>query len=78
MLALWDPTPEDVTEARQVFELALIPLVCERADEQDIADLQAICNRSEATAPEMGIAVSSSIGRSSVPPGCVTLCVSGQ
>ncbi|HEU4543890.1 MAG TPA: FadR/GntR family transcriptional regulator [Jiangellaceae bacterium] len=48
MLMLSDLRPEDVTEARQVFELSLIPLVCERADDQDVADLLAICDRAEA------------------------------
>lgn len=48
MLMLSDLRPEDVTEARQVFELSLISLVCERADDQDVADLLAICDRAEA------------------------------
>ena len=48
MLMLSDLRPQDVTEARQVFELSLIPLVCERADDQDVTDLLAICDRAEA------------------------------
>jgi len=48
MLLLSGLSPEEVTEARQVFELSLIGLVCERADEQDLADLDAICDRAEA------------------------------
>jgi hypothetical protein len=41
MLALSDLSPKDVTEARQVFELALIPVVCGRVDEHDTIGLMA-------------------------------------
>jgi GntR family transcriptional regulator, transcriptional repressor for pyruvate dehydrogenase complex len=40
--------PSDVTEARQVLEIGIVPLVCRRADEQDIAELLEICDRAEA------------------------------
>jgi GntR family transcriptional repressor for pyruvate dehydrogenase complex len=38
----------DVTEVRMVLEVGIVPLVCERATDQDIADLEEICDRSEA------------------------------
>lgn len=47
MLALATVTPADVTEARIVFELGIMPLVCERATDEDLADLDDICRRSE-------------------------------
>ena len=37
----------DVTEVRMALEVGIVPLVCERATEEDLSDLDRICQRSE-------------------------------
>jgi GntR family transcriptional regulator, transcriptional repressor for pyruvate dehydrogenase complex len=44
-LTMSSVTSENVTELRMVLELGIIPLVCERATEEDIEDLEALCHR---------------------------------
>lgn len=48
MLLLSSSSPEDVTEARMIFELGAIRLLCERRTEEDLAALEEICGRAEA------------------------------
>jgi len=49
MLMLASVTPAEVTELRLIFELSLLPLACERRDEEDLEALGAICDRGEAS-----------------------------
>jgi DNA-binding FadR family transcriptional regulator len=44
-LTMTSVTSGDVTELRMVLELGIIPLVCERATEDDVEDLLALCHR---------------------------------
>jgi GntR family transcriptional regulator, transcriptional repressor for pyruvate dehydrogenase complex len=41
-------TAREVTEARQVLELGIIPLVCDRATKEDVDALLEICDRGDA------------------------------
>lgn len=47
MLLLAAVDLDELEEARQVFQVAIISLTCERAASQDIADLRVICDRTQ-------------------------------
>jgi GntR family transcriptional regulator, transcriptional repressor for pyruvate dehydrogenase complex len=47
LITLASLTAVEVTESRMVFELGIVPLVCERATQEDIDALYEICDRSK-------------------------------
>jgi GntR family transcriptional regulator, transcriptional repressor for pyruvate dehydrogenase complex len=47
MLMLASVTPAEVTEARIVFELAMLDLAVQRATDEDLAELEEICDRAD-------------------------------
>jgi GntR family transcriptional repressor for pyruvate dehydrogenase complex len=47
LLSLSVISASDVTEVRMVLEVGIVPLVCERATEADLADLDKICEQSK-------------------------------
>jgi DNA-binding FadR family transcriptional regulator len=49
MLMLGSVSAAEVTEARIVFELAMLDLAVQRASDEDIADLEEICDRADAS-----------------------------
>jgi GntR family transcriptional repressor for pyruvate dehydrogenase complex len=47
LLAMSALSAQEVTEARRVFELGIIPLICERADEDDLQALTELCDEAD-------------------------------
>jgi DNA-binding FadR family transcriptional regulator len=47
LLSLSVISASDVTEVRMILEVGIVPLVCERATEEDLTELEKICERSQ-------------------------------
>ena len=47
LLALSALSAQEVTEARRVFELGIIPLICERVNENDLDTLTELCDEAD-------------------------------
>ena len=47
LLTLSVISASDVTEVRMILEAGIVPLVCERATEEDLADLEKLCEQAQ-------------------------------
>lgn len=52
MLALSDLSAQEVTETRRVLEVGAVPLVCERATEDDFTELEQLCAEADQAVAE--------------------------
>lgn len=62
LLSMSALTSTNVTEARMLLELGLVPLVCERATDEDIADLHRLCDEAEVARDAGTYTVATSFG----------------
>ena len=61
LLTLSVISASDVTEVRMILEVGIVPLVCERAAEEDLAGLEKICEQSEHALREGGYTMDMSL-----------------